>query len=94
MRTISPQVPTGGTGLYFRPGAIVQRYSKKFEISVDGQEWRPLFTVPSGEDWSAIDLDLSPWLGRTIALRFVTPDGRARPAWLIKEFRVEIRRQR
>ena len=63
----------------------------EIEISVDGGEWRPLLTVAPSQDWAAIDLDLSPWLGRTIALRFVTPDAARRPVWLIRSFRVAIR---
>jgi YVTN family beta-propeller protein len=66
----------------------------EIQISVDGQAWRPLLTVAASEDWAAIELDLSPWLGRTIALRFVTPEIRARPVWMIRGFRVEIQRER
>ncbi len=66
----------------------------EIQISVDGQAWRPLLTVAAAEDWTAIELDLSPWLGRTIALRFVTPATATRAVWMIRGFRVEIRRER
>ena len=62
----------------------------EIEISVDGGEWRPLLTVAGSEDWAAIDLDLSPWLGRTIALRFVTPDAKRSLVWQIRGLRVAI----
>ena len=62
----------------------------EIEVSVDGGEWRSLLTVTASEDWVAIDLDLSPWLGRTIALRFVTHDAARPPVWQIRGFRVAI----
>ena len=66
----------------------------EIQISVDGGEWRPLLAIKPSDDWTALDLDLSPWLGRTIALRFVTHDTALRPSWLFRSLRVEIRRER
>ena len=64
----------------------------EIEISVDGGEWRRLITVPASEDWTAVELDLSSWLGHWVAVRFVTPEAATRPVWLIRSFRVEIHR--
>ena len=81
-----------GARLTLRARVLPDAVAGEIEISVDGEEWRPLMTVQPSDDWAEIDLDLSPWLGRIVALRFVTTDRARHQIWLIKDVLVEIRR--
>ena len=85
---------TGATSakLSFSARVLSAGVAGEIEISVDDGEWQPLIAVEASDEWARIDLDLEPWLGRTIALRFVTSDATRRQVWLIKNFLVEIRR--
>jgi hypothetical protein len=39
--------------------------------STDGTSWQALMDVPAIDDWSVIDVDLRPFAGQVVWLRFV-----------------------
>ncbi len=67
----------------------------EIQISTDGAHWLPVLIVSPTDDWSALELDLGPWLGRPIAIRFVLRNGGedANGTWLVARLVVDIARR-
>ena len=74
--------------LRFESRLIARDSTARVQVSVDGQTWQDLEAVPPSQDWVQLDIDLSPFAGQVIYLRFafdaVAPmDGSAPDVWQI-----------
>ena len=53
------------------PQSIVSAENGRVEISVDGADWQLLAEVPLSDDWLRFSIDLSPYAGHVVRVRFV-----------------------
>jgi hypothetical protein len=64
------------------------------EVSRDGRTWSALAAVPASDDWIAVTVDLSEYLGSVVYVRFVyetsAPAG-ASGQWWLRHITVEPR---
>jgi uncharacterized delta-60 repeat protein len=65
----------------------------EIQVSEDGVTWTTLHVVEPSENWEAIHLDLSGYVGTTIRIRFVldgvpAAGGRAPDVWGVREIRI------
>jgi Zn-dependent metalloprotease len=59
------------------------------QVSLDGVTWETVAEVPPGEAWTEVDIDLSPYAGRTIYLQFVRrSDGDETAVWQVGRVRL------
>jgi hypothetical protein len=75
--------------LHFDSLLLARRSVASVQVSVDGRNWQTLLIVPASDDWLSIDVDLSPFAGQLIFLRFVfdaqAPEpGLTADSWLLR----------
>jgi Zn-dependent metalloprotease len=59
------------------------------QVSLDGDTWQTVARVPPGEAWTDVDVDLSPFAGHTVQVRFVyLPSEGHASVWRVGNVRV------
>jgi hypothetical protein len=70
-RTLLDLTQTAAGVLSFDSRLAAGDAGARVEISVDGGDWHTLASVPESDDWLRLAIDLSPYAGHVVRVRFV-----------------------
>jgi hypothetical protein len=83
---------TSSASLSFSSSLAAEAPVAEVQISEDGDTWQTVMQVPPSEDWVPLSIDLSPWSGRVVHVKFAIPGATSRfgrpDTWRIGDVRV------